>query len=219
MPLRIDTFRAAPAPAPVEEAPGTLVLLHGRGSHEEDLQGLRPWVGDHLSLVTPRAPFPGAPWGYGSGWAWYRYLEEDRMVVETLEESLEAMDHFLDGLGEVLGKEPGRIVLGGFSQGGTLSLAYALTRPERVAGAVNLSGFLAGVDAVQAGLEGAEGFPVFWGHGHADPAIPFRLAERGRTALEAARADLTLHDHPSGHTITRDEVEALQKWLAGVTKG
>jgi len=42
----------------------------------------------------------------------------------------------------VNGIDPSRIVLGGFSQGGTMSLLAGLTGPHRVAGLVVLSGWL-----------------------------------------------------------------------------
>ncbi len=214
MTVRIDTFRSA-APA-TEGSRDVLLLLHGRGSNEDDLLGLRPWLGETRTLVTPRAPFPGPPWGYGSGWAWYRYLHDDLMEEETLDQSLAAIDGFVDALPDHLGFEPGRIVLGGFSQGGTTSLAWALTRPGRVAGVLNLSGFLAGVPGVQEALSNAPDLPVFWGHGQADPAIPFALAVKGRGALQAAGADLTTFDHPSGHTITPDEVQAIRQFLSTI---
>jgi phospholipase/carboxylesterase len=209
----IETHRVA-AP-PNGQGTDVLVLLHGRGSNEEDLLGLRPWMPDHVTVVTPRAPFPGAPWGYGPGWAWYRYLEDDRMEPGTLDTSLAALDAFLEALPDHLGFTPRRRILGGFSQGGTLSLAWALTRPGQAERVLNLSGFLAGVPAVQGALSNAKGLPVFWGHGRADPAIPFALAERGRKALDQAGAALELFDHPSGHTITPDEVTAIRRFVEG----
>ena len=62
-----------------------LLLLHGRGSHRGDLQALRPHVPAGWGLVTPQAPHPGHPWGYGPGWAWYRYLAEDKVDPTSLE--------------------------------------------------------------------------------------------------------------------------------------
>lgn len=43
---------------------------------------------------------------------------------------------------DVNGIDPSRIVLGGFSQGGTMSLLAGLTGPHRMAGLVVLSGWL-----------------------------------------------------------------------------
>lgn len=191
-----------------------LVLLHGRGADRHDLRGLYPALPDDTVLVTPEAPHPGAPWGYGPGWAWYRYIAEDRVVADTLRHSLEALERFLTDLPAHLGFEPSRVVLGGFSQGGTMSLAYALTRPGSVAGVVMLSGFL--VDApeiVPVQGEALAGVPVFWGHGTHDPAIPLTLGIRGRTALLDLGVDVMAHDYPMGHQISPRELSDLADWL------
>ncbi|MDZ7778925.1 MAG: alpha/beta hydrolase-fold protein [Gemmatimonadota bacterium] len=200
----IEEFETS-GPRPPSAGDTIAVLLHGRGSDKNDLQGLRRLVPDTWTLVTPRAVHAGAPWGYGPGWAWYRYLEDDRVDPATLDASLSALDHFLDALPRHLGGPVDRIVLGGFSQGGTTSLAYALSRPERVRAVLNFSGFLAGgvsLDNV------AEAPPIFWGHGLHDPAIPHALAVRGRAALADAGATLTTADPAIGHGIVPEEVEA-----------
>lgn len=202
-----------------------LILLHGRGSNERDLLGLHPFLqgnptlGSDPALLTPRAPFAGREWGYGPGWAWYRYLEEDRVVPETLSESLEALDDLVERLPSILGGAPGPILMGGFSQGGTTSLAWALTRPGRLAGVINLSGFLVRTPGVDAAREAAEGLEVFWGHGTADPNIPFELGERGRAELQKAGAAIEAVDHPSGHTITPGELTGLSSWITSVLSG
>lgn len=182
------------------------VLLHGRGSHKGDLQALAPVLPGEWALVTPQAPNPGAEWGYGSGWAWYRYIAEDRVVTETLETSLEKIDAFLNAVPGIVGFEPGRIVLGGFSQGGTSSLAYSLTHPERVAAAWNFSGFLAESVTLPDGDAAAAATPIFWGHGLSDPNIPFHLATRGREALQKAGVPLVALDYPIGHWMLPEEV-------------
>lgn len=192
------------------------VLLHGRGSHGRDLLGLRPGLPADLVLVTPEAPHPAAPWGYGPGWAWYRYLGEDRLDETALEISLAGLDGVLDRLGDELGFTPRRLILGGFSQGGTTGLAYALLRPGRVHGVMNLSGFLARglLDRAEAGA--AVGLPVFWGHGTDDPAIPHSMAQRGRWSLTEAGARLTTGDYPMGHGVAAEELADVTTWMEGL---
>lgn len=202
--VEISTYEMS-GPRPPRPDGVVAVLLHGRGSDEHDLQGLRRLLPDSWTVVTPRAVHAGAPWGYGPGWAWYRYVADDRVVPETFEASLEALDAFLDRLPELLGERPRRLVLGGFSQGGSLSLAYALSRPGRVAAALNFSGFL--VDGLPL-PDPDEAPPLFWGHGLADPAIPHALAVRGRERLRRAGIETTELDHPAGHTIVPEEIEA-----------
>jgi len=193
------------------------VLLHGRGSDKQDLQGLRPQLPEDWTLVTPRAPFPGEPWGYGKGYAWYRYIEEDRLDADTLLESLSLLDDFLAALPRTIGVTPERIVLGGFSQGGTTSLSYALTRPGSVAAVLNFSGFLPASIAVDESGANPPSTPIFWGHGLGDPAIPIGLAERGRNRLRRARAELLTRDFSIGHWIVPEEVEAAVAMVSGTT--
>jgi len=188
------------------------ILLHGRGSDKDDLQGIRPLLPKDWTLLTPRAPHPGGPWGYGAGWAWYRYIQEDSVEGATLDQSLVKLDELMSDLPEILGFEPSALVLGGFSQGGTTSIAYALTRPGTVSAVLNFSGFLeADLDLSDA----ASAPPIFWGHGLADPAIPHRLAVRGRQRLAEAGASLTTWDHGIGHWIVPEEVETAVRMTRG----
>jgi phospholipase/carboxylesterase len=204
---RILEFDHLPAKR-VAESTTLAVLLHGRGSDERDLQGLRDQLPDDWTLVTPRAPFPGEPWGYGKGWAWYRYVEEDRLEADTLSESLSLLDDFLATVPGAIGVKPRRIVLGGFSQGGTTSLSYALTRPGAVAAVLNFSGFLPAAIEVDESGANPPATPIFWAHGLGDPAIPIALAERGRNRLRRARARLVTRDFSIGHWVVPEEVEA-----------
>lgn len=199
----------SPAPRPQAGAP-VLVLLHGRGADEHDLAGLRQILPGSWPLITPRAPFSGIPWGYGAGWAWYRYLHEDRIDEAAMAHSLSALDDLLGRLPEILGQEPGPVVLGGFSQGGTTSMTYALARPGQIAAVLNFSGFLPGhVDPAAT----ADPPPMFWGHGLHDPAIPHRLAVSGRARLRAAGVSMTTGDYAIGHWIVPEEIEAAVRMV------
>jgi phospholipase/carboxylesterase len=190
------------------------VLLHGRGSNRRDLQGLQPLLPPAWTLVTPEAPFPGSLWGYGPGSAWYRYIADDRVVEETLAESLTKLGDFLAELRAVVAFEPGRVILGGFSQGGTTSLAYALAHPHSVAAVLNFSGFLVSSAALDESGASPPPTPIFWGHGLGDPAIPIALAEKGRSRLRHAGANLTARDYRIGHWIAQEEVERAVEMVA-----
>ena len=192
------------------------VLLHGRGSHRGDLQALRPHLPDDLVLVTPQAPHPGHPWGYGPGWAWYKYAGEDRVVAETLQRSKAALRGFLAELSGLLGLRPGSVFLGGFSQGGTVSMAYALEHPGTVDGVLNFSGFLAAGWDEGSSPGGGSRTPIFWGHGLRDPKIPHALALRGRERLARAGARVEARDYDIGHWIAPEEVRDAVSFLRGV---
>lgn len=191
----------------------TIVLLHGRGSDERDLMGLRPHLPPEAVVVAARAPFEAAPWGYGPGWAWYRFLGGNRPEPESFDQSQRAVTELLRRLPDELPVRPGKVVLGGFSQGGTMSLAQALREPGAVPMAMNLSGFLADHPSVAVRPETVAGTRIFWGHGITDPSIPFAMAEQGRAALRGAGADLEARDYPIGHSITPEEMADAVAWM------
>lgn len=207
--LRYDQY----IPEGVQEGAPLFVLLHGRGSHKGDLMGLQPLLLPEAMVITPEAPFPGAPWGYGPGWAWYRFLGGARPEPESFEAGQQQLHAFLQALPDLLPVKPGPVILGGFSQGGTMSLAYALRNPGAVPFVINFSGFLADHPSVQATGDRVVGSQIFWGHGTQDPAIAFSLAVAGREQLREAGADLTARDYPMGHGIDRGELADVMRWL------
>ncbi len=213
-------------PAAPEPGNPVLVLLHGRGADGRDLLGLRPYLPSTWTLVLPEAPFPAAPWGYGPGWAWYRFLGGNRPEPESFESSLKALDAFLKEVPRLVGAEARRLVLGGFSQGGTLSLAWALARAAGHLGdrpdvgstmLVNLSGFLADHPWSAPSAGALRGVRAFWGHGTQDAMIPFVLAETGREALAVTGVELRARDYPIGHWIDGAEVRDLVEWIESAT--
>jgi phospholipase/carboxylesterase len=200
-------------PPSASEGVPVVILLHGRGAERTDLFTLRRHMPAEWAVLAPDAPFPGAPWGYGPGYAWYQFMGRNRPEASSFEESLEALDRFVDALPELLGRTPGPVALGGFSQGGTMSVGYALSRPGRIPHVLNFSGFVADHPAVSATAETVGGTRFFWGHGRSDPAIPFELAVEGRRLLTEAGADLESRDYAIGHWIDPVELSDAVQWL------
>ncbi|HEX8829975.1 MAG TPA: alpha/beta hydrolase-fold protein, partial [Longimicrobium sp.] len=127
---------------------------------------------------------------------------------------------FLSELPARLPVRTGPVVLGGFSQGGVMSMAYALRNPGAVPLVMNFSGFLADHPSVRPTAESVAGTRFWWGHGTQDPQIPFELAREGRGLLQSAGADLTARDYAIGHGISPDEARDAREWLeAGIANG
>ncbi|HEY3933389.1 MAG TPA: alpha/beta fold hydrolase [Gemmatimonadales bacterium] len=191
-----------------------IVLLHGRGSDERDLHPLGRMLHPDATTVSVRAPFPAAPWGYGPGYAWYRFLGGTTPESESFERGQDALAAFLDEIPSRLGRTGTPIILGGFSQGGTTSLAYLMRHPGAVNAVMVFSGFLADHPSVHVTAERVGTTPIFWGHGTADGAVPFEAAETGWQALRAAGAALESHRYPSmSHTIDEVELRDAATWL------
>lgn len=200
-------------PKGAQDGAPLLVLLHGRGSHMGDLMGLQPHLPQDALVITPQAPFSGEEWGYG-GWAWYRFLGRNRPEPSSFEASLMALDEFLRDLPGLLPVRPGPLTLGGFSQGGAMSMAYAVSRVGQVPNCLNFSGFFPDHPAVRATADTVRGTRFFWGHGLQDPMIPHALAVEGRRLLAEAGADLTTGDYPIGHWVDGAELRDAVRWLA-----
>lgn len=202
-------------PTDARDGVPVVILLHGRGADRTDLFSMRRFFPPAWAVIAPDAPFPAAPWGYGPGRAWYRYMGRNMPEAASFSSSLAAVDRLLESLPDALGVAPGRIALGGFSQGGTVSLGYALSHPDRVLRILNFSGFLADHPAVNATPDTVRNAHIFWGHGTQDPAIPFELAVEGREVLRRAGAQLDARDYDIGHSISQDELHDAVAWLNG----
>lgn len=194
-----------------------LILLHGRGSDERDLLPLGRRLHTDATTVSVRAPFPAAPWGYGSGYAWYRFLGGTTPESESFENGQDALAALVAALPGRLGRTDPPLILGGFSQGGTSSLAFMMRNPGRVRGVLVFSGFLADHPSVAVTRERVRNTPIFWGHGTADPAIPFAAAEAGWQELSAAGALLEARTYRDmSHTISEEELRDAKSWLANL---
>lgn len=205
------TYLTAIPPQPADGDP-LMVLLHGRGADENDMLALARFFPEAM-VVAPRAPFAAAPWGYGPGYAWYRFLGGVRPDPNHFQQSLEQLHTLLEAVPALLPVQPGPLFLGGFSQGGTVGLGYTLCHPDRVHTLLNLSGFLADHPAVQVTPAAVAHTRFYWPHGTLDTNVPYAYAQQGRARLLAANAFLAAPDYPMGHTIVQDEIEDIRELL------
>jgi phospholipase/carboxylesterase len=195
------------------EPDGALVLLHGRGADEYDLEPLLRALDPQARLagVLPRGPLSLPP----GGAHWYVVPRVGYPDPPTFRDSYRELAAFLDGLPEQLGVPYERIVLGGFSQGAVMSHAMGLGpgRP-RPAGILALSGFVPTVEGWDVDPEGRAGLPVLIAHGTLDPIIPVQFGQAARDRLTAAGLDVEYHETPVPHTIDPSLVPAMRAWLA-----
>lgn len=142
-----------------------LVLLHGYGSDERDLFALAPHLPDGFTVAAVRAPL-SPPWP-APGYSWYPIEGLDGRDPAAV---TAAADDLLAWVEAVAGDIP--VGLLGFSQGGAVSLQALRVAPERIAFAVNLSGYAAGGRLPGDAVLAERRPPVFWGRGTHDEVIP-----------------------------------------------
>ena len=197
--------------------PWLLVLMHGVGSHEEDLFGLADWVPARFHVVSLRAPFALAR----DAFAWFVFdvLPGGARRIDTGQEaaSRAAVAQTVDALAARLGVPPARTVLGGFSQGGIMALSLLRTQPERMNAAMVLhSRLLPEVDMLAAPPAAFAGKALWVSHGLQDEVIPLDSARDIRKRMKATPVALSYHEFPGGHGIHPDELHGAMAWLAAL---
>ncbi len=184
---------------PDGDAAGLLVLFHGRGADELDLAPLFDVFdpGRQLLCAAPRGPLALPP----GGAHWYVVRDIGFPDAATFGRSYALVSAWLDQLAAETGIEPGRTVLGGFSQGAVMTYALGLgagrPRPALLAA---FSGFIPTVAGWELDLEPPLP-PVAIGHGALDPVIGVEWGRRARATLESAGAEVVYRESPLPHTI------------------
>ena len=181
-----------------------VVLLHGRGSSEQDFVGLADHLPQGLEYAAVRAPI-----AEGGGYAWFANRGIGRPVAESLAETMAWFRGWLD---EAVGERP--VVLVGFSGGAAFAGGLVLDDPERYAGAAILLGTLPFEAGVPVEADWLTGVPVLVAQGDADGVIPRELLDRTWAYLhDESGAEVTAHRDAGGHGLSLGTVTALAAWL------
>jgi phospholipase/carboxylesterase len=198
--------------APDGDAAGAIVLLHGRGTSEQDLVPLLEVFDPHERLIGafPRGPLQLPPIGHH----WYVVEEVGYPDPASFTATYERLGGWLEILAERTGVPIGRTVLGGFSQGAVMAWALALGpgRP-RPAGLLAMSGFIPTVPGFELQLERLDGFPVAITHGALDPVISVALGQQARDRARVAGADVAYRETDVPHIVDPRLIPGLVGWL------
>lgn len=178
------------------------VLLHGVGGDETQLAGLGARLPDDVLVAMPR----GQRSISGDRIGWFREgLSEDgpRVVEDEADEALERVVALVERLQERFDVPPARTVLAGFSQGGMLAAAAALTAPGLAAGFAMVCGRIMPELAQRIGSADAlSGMHALIVHGREDDVLPPDWATRAAGQLRELGVDHALRLHEAGHVLT-----------------
>jgi phospholipase/carboxylesterase len=193
---------------PEEQRPSLplVVVMHGRGSDENDLAALFPSLPTAFAYASVRAPIEEGP-----GWSWFDPGGNERgdPTAENADRAAAAVLDWLDGLGWA----PPLVGTLGFSQGGAMSTHLLRRDPGRVRFAVNLAGFIIrGEQDTDAALAVAKP-PVFWGRGADDQLFTPAIVDRTGPWLDAHTTAATRVYPGLGHSIAPDELDDVAAFL------
>ncbi|MES2246336.1 MAG: phospholipase [Pseudomonadota bacterium] len=210
-------FLHHPAPSGGPE-PWLLVLMHGVGSNEQDLFGLARMMPPQFHVLSLRAPYVLSPGSY----AWFEFqvlADGGRRIDEEQErESRFLIGEMVTSASQQLGIPPERVVVGGFSQGGIMSLSLLLTQPEKLRAAlVWHSRLLPEVVPHIAPPEAFAGKSLWVSHGSADNVIPPSAAQATRELARGLPLALSGSDFPGAHEIRPAELQGTLAWLQALS--
>lgn len=203
---------------------GTVLWLHGLGADGHDFAPIVPQlVESHerpLRFVFPHAPVRPVTINGGMAMrAWYDILGFNRGVPQD-EVGIRASDVEVRALIQrenQRGIPTNRIVLGGFSQGGAISLFSGPRYPEKLAGIMALSCYMLLEDVLPAERTKVNyATPVFLAHGNQDPVVDFRRGLEAKQLLEAGGYPVEWHPYPMPHSVCPQEVADIANWLRKV---
>jgi phospholipase/carboxylesterase len=210
-------------PAPGANPPGVrpplLLLLHGVGSHEGSMARLAPEFDPRFLVVSARAPIALGPAAFG----FFHVTFTPAGSVIDRDEAAAGWAHvarFVDEVVAAYGADPARVYVAGFSQGGIMALAALLTAPERIAGAVSMSGrLLPEVLPHAASADALRGKPVLIVHGTTDEKLGVHLARSARETLGGFPLEVTYRELDMGHRVTEESLGVVSGWLTAELDG
>lgn len=195
------------------QLPPLLLLLHGIGSNEQSMAVLARSFDPRLVVVAVRSPLQLGQ----NSFAWFHVTFTPAGPVINEPEARAAwtqLPQLIDEAADAFGADPDRVYLGGFSQGGIVSLATLLTAPEKVAGTIVMSGrLLPEVLPHVVAPERLTRKPLLLLHGTEDRTLPLSYAHHARAHLSQLPVALSYAELPIGHSVTPESLAVASTWL------
>jgi len=187
-------------------SPRLMVMLHGLG---DSIEGYR-WLPEAMNLPGLNYLLVNAPDDYFGGYSWFDF-EGD--MVPGVRRSRKLLFELLDAT-RAKGFPTSQTVIGGFSQGGLMSVEVGLRYPYRLAGIVCLSGCVCEpVKLIQELSPVAARQRLLVTHGTLDPLIPFAEVRAQVNTLTTAGLQIEWREFVKVHTIIEPEMEVIRGFV------
>ncbi|EDX87121.1 phospholipase/carboxylesterase superfamily [Synechococcus sp. PCC 7335] len=190
-----------------------IVLLHGWGANAQDVAG----VINAINMVSSptRALLPDAPFTHPmvpGGLAWYSFpanydfrRAHNFEAQADLRESRQRLLYWMRSLPEKTGIPLEKTIMGGFSQGGAMTLDIAPQLP--LAAMLILSSYShAPIPPCITPR------PILLVHGRQDPVVPLARALEAKSQLESQGLAVTYHEFDMGHEVSMDALKVASQF-------
>ncbi|PQK14086.1 hypothetical protein BB8028_0004g10160 [Beauveria bassiana] len=225
--------RAAPMVfTPSGRHTATVIFIHGLGDSGHGwADAVQQWQGrnklNEVKFILPHAPAIPITMNAGfqmPGWFDIKSIDALSHAAGTApdedEAGIELSRAYIYSLVQAevaAGISSDRIVLGGFSQGGAMSIFSGLTAPFKLGGIVGLSSWLL-LNRTFKDRVPAEGLnrdtPIFMGHGDRDPLVLYPLAQASEKKLTELGYKVTFKTYPGmQHSACNEELNDVEAFL------
>lgn len=200
----MDLYYLVQEPKEIKKDTPLLVLLHGYGSNEEDLFSFVPTLPQEWLIVSFRAPRTTQFEGY----AWYDidFMDKEKFINTTqANESLNSILMNIQKVKNHYGNTEGKIHLCGFSQGGILCYALALTKPDYFQKVACLSAYPEPkiLQSMEKDKKQFSHLRFFVSHGMEDAVIPIEWGRRASELLYDNSIYFSFREYMSGHGVNQ----------------
>ncbi|HVN88049.1 MAG TPA: alpha/beta fold hydrolase [Candidatus Binatia bacterium] len=191
----------------------TILALHGWGANALDLLGLAPYLaGGQFLVLCPQGPIE-VPLGGPTGYGWFPITMGAPPDPGAFAAGVDGLRAFLSSAQQRFPIDPQKLIALGFSQGGVMAYALALSEPQRFAGLAALSSWLPAALAQQFSAGSHERLPTLVQHGSQDPMIEVVRARESVETLRKLGVALTYREYEMGHEINAHSLRDLSQWL------
>ncbi|PKS09203.1 hypothetical protein jhhlp_003817 [Lomentospora prolificans] len=205
----------------------TVIFAHGLGDTGYGWQStVENWRRrqrlDHVKFILPHAPTLSITANGGMPMPGWFDIKELNGTIESLQRSedepgiLESRKYFHSLVQEEInaGIPADRIVLGGFSQGGAMSIISGLSAHVKLGGVIALSSWLLlGGKFKDLATPENKQTPIFMGHGSYDPLVVPQLARMSYDKLKELGYDITMKTYPIPHSACPEELDDVEEFL------
>tara|TARA_A100001037_G_scaffold297172_1_gene318768 strand:+ start:1227 stop:1889 length:663 start_codon:yes stop_codon:yes gene_type:complete len=194
-----------------------LIMLHGLGADSSDLEPIAEMMSfeTEIQFVFPNAPKrPISLNDEAEMRAWYNVSNlNSKAAKRDISESVQTACRLIEEqINQGIKSE--NIFIGGFSQGGVIAIETGLQFPKRLAGVIGLSTYIDDHEHLAERIQLANlSTPVLLAHGIYDPIVHISKAITARETLRNHGYQVSWHEYPVGHQLSKDGIETLNSWI------
>ena len=203
-------------PDSLNEHTPLIFFLHGYGSNKEDLFSLHNYLPKDWACISLEGNIPLI---YG-GWSWSDLDFQNILELPKPQQMIEHRNLIIESVTivkEKLSLKKENCILSGFSQGGSMSLLIALTRPTIFHGVASLCGMIKtdyfNEDIVN---NAANESNIFMANGILDDRIPISMGRYSHQVMLDKGLKPLYKEYNSGHTITEECLKDFISWITDI---